>query len=88
VVKKEFNQVRLCAGGIQIDLVANGLVAGVAHDIGQELRIEIRDTDSFGEAFVDETLEAGPKNVHGYLWLSKEIVRPVQVVQVHVVGLE
>ena len=88
MVEQEPNEVRLGACWIQIDLVANGLVSRVAHDIREQLRVEVGDTDALGQTFVDEAFEAGPEYVHGHFGLRKEVVRPVQVVQVHVVSLQ
>lgn len=60
----------------------------VGHDISQKLCVEIGDTDSLGQALVDQSLEACPENVHWHLWIAEEVVWPMEIIQVNVICLQ
>ena len=50
---------------------------GIGHNVGEKLRVKVRDSEATAEAFVDEALESRPQHVHWHLRLGEEVVRPV-----------
>ena len=88
VVEEELDKVRLGTCRVEIDLVTEGLVLSVSHDIGKDLCVEVRDGEALAETFIDETFESGPQDVHRHLGFREEVVGPMEVVEVDIVRLQ
>lgn len=63
-------------------------MVGVGEDVRKDLHVEVGDTDALAKPLVNKTFHTLPKHMHGHFGIGEEVVRPVKVVEVDVVGLE
>ena len=76
---------------VELDFVAGRLDVGVAKQISEHLQVEVRNSDAFGKAGLDELLQLLPQNMNRYAAarIRLEITsRPVNHVQVCVPALK
>ena len=85
MIRQEPEQVRLRVLRVQRDLIYGRFDLTVCQHVCEQLRIEVRDPDCLGKAYLFKILHLGPENVHGHFVGGDTVGRPMNEIQVDII---
>ena len=88
LISQKVNQTFLWAIWVELYLITDGFYSHVAKHVKQNLNIEIGNSKTPSEPQVHEFFKFTPEDVHWFLWLTEVRCRPVNEIEINVLGLK